>query len=107
MKWFFLCVLGLAVIFIGCDTPYTGFWELEILTGILRVRVPRLSALRMVSTLFALRRYREYRAKMAGMAKTAKTVNLLSVLEASAVPRVTPEGTGRLCIWNWKRLSLK
>ena len=25
MKWFFLCVLGLAVIFIGCDTPYTGF----------------------------------------------------------------------------------
>ncbi len=25
MKWFFLCVLGLAVIFMGCDTPYTGF----------------------------------------------------------------------------------
>ena len=25
MKWFFLCVLGLAVIFVGCDTPYTGF----------------------------------------------------------------------------------
>ena len=24
MKWL-LCVLGLAVIFIGCDTPYTGF----------------------------------------------------------------------------------
>ena len=24
MKWL-LCALGLAVIFIGCDTPYTGF----------------------------------------------------------------------------------
>ena len=41
------------------------------------------------------------------MAEMAKTVNLSSVREGRAVPRVNPEGTGRLFIWNWKRLSLK
>ena len=106
MKWFFLCVLGLAVIFIGCDTPYTGFLGAGDIDGYLesagadRVCLADGFDSICIQTIPGV-------SKMAGMAKTAKTVNLLSVLEASAVPRVTPEGTGRLCIWNWKRLSLK
>ena len=72
MKWFFLCVLGLAVIFIGCDTPYTGFLGAGDIDGYLEsAGADRLSALRMDSILFASRRYREYRVKMAKMARMA------------------------------------
>ena len=62
MKWL-LCALGLAVIFIGCDTPYTGFLGAGDIDGYLEsAGADRVSALRMDSILFASRRYREGRA---------------------------------------------
>ena len=104
MKWL-LCALGLAVIFVGCDTPYTGFLGAGDIDGYLEsTGADRPCALRMDSILFVSGRSQDYRARTA---KMANTVNLLSVREGSAVPRVNPEGTARLCIWNWKRLSLK
>ena len=106
MKWL-LCAFGLVLLY-GCDTPYTGFLGAGDIDGYLEsAGGDRLSALRMDSILFASRRYRDSPAVMAKMAEMAKTANLSSVLEASAVPKVNPEGTVRLCIWNWKRLSLK
>ena len=91
----------------ACDTPYTGFLGAGDIDKYVERTGKETVCLADGLTLFASGRSQDYRAKMAKMAEMAKTVNLLSVREASAVPRVNPEGTGRLCIWNWKRLSLK
>ena len=84
MKWL-LCALGLAVIFIGCDTPYTGFLGAGDIDGYLEsAGDDRPCALRMASILFASRTIPGLPGKDGKDGKMAKTVNLSSVREASA-----------------------
>ena len=95
MKWFFMCVLGLAVIFIGCDTPYTGFLGAGDIDGYLESAGAETVCLADGFDSICIQTIPGVSAvKMAKMAEMAKTVNLSSVREGRAVPRVNPEGTG-------------
>ena len=106
MKWL-LCALGLAVIFIGCDTPYTGFLGAGDIDGYLESAGADRVCLADGFDSICIQTIPGLPGRMAKMAEMAKTVNLSSVREGRSVPKVNPEGTERLCIWNWKRLSLK
>ena len=104
MKWL-LCALGLAVIFIGCDTPYTGFLGAGDIDGYLESAGADRVCLADGFDSICIQTIPGLPGKDGKDGKDGESI--IGPRGERAVPKVNPEGTGRLFIWNWKRLSLK